>query len=129
MKQLNFGTQKGSYGDGEGLPPTGRLDALDMEVGDDNRVEILVSCEAPESGNWLPMEPESNLLIIRQTLVDRETESIAELRIERVDAEAVPEPLTAGAARGGGCKDASKLVAGASLLFAKWATRLSKALE
>ena len=121
VAQLNFGTQKGNYGEGEGgMPPTGRLDALNMEIAADGTFEILVSCERPASGNWLPMEPETNLLIVRQTFLDRETEQIADLTVERIDGDSAPTPLTAqrlDEAR----KQTTTLVAGASVLFAKWA--------
>ncbi len=120
VEHLNFGTQKGSYCDGEGIPPTGRLDALDMEVNDDGTFEIAVSCEKPATGNWLPMEPESNLLVVRQWLIDRDRDELADIRIERVDAAASPAPMTPERLEAG-LREATKLVAGASLLFSKWA--------
>ncbi|MCA9578162.1 MAG: DUF1214 domain-containing protein [Sandaracinaceae bacterium] len=121
VAQLNFGTQKGNYGEGEGgMPPTGRLDALNMEIAADGTFEILVSCERPASGNWLPMEPETNLLIVRQTFLDRETEQIADLTVERIDGDSAPTPLTAQRLDEA-LEQTTTLVAGASVLFAKWA--------
>ena len=120
---LGFGTQKGNYGQSGGMPPTGYLEASEIEIGDDGYFEIRVSTHK-QPGNWLPMEPESGTLIVRQTFMDRETEQIAQLKVERLDANGhpvfEPAPVTAKAIDDG-LNTASNLVAGASLLFAKWA--------
>ena len=57
---------------------------------------------------------------MRQTFLDRQQETPAELIIERIDGPNEPTPLTAQRLDEG-LKSASTLVAGASLLFAKWA--------
>ena len=69
------------------------------------------------------MALETGTLIVRQTFLDRATEVPAELAIERINCPhttAAPTPLTARQLDDG-LKSASLLVAGASLLFAKWA--------
>jgi hypothetical protein len=119
VKYLAFGTQAGHYGQGGGMPPTGFLEASQLQLAPGGDFEIAVSC-APRPGNWLPMKPETGLLIVRQTFGDRATERLATLRIERVDGPHRPAPLTP-AQVDAGLKNASTLVAGASLLFAKWA--------
>lgn len=120
---LAFGTQKGHYGKNGGLPPTGWLESADMHVEADGRFEILLSSE-PKPGNWLPMTEETGTLVVRQTFLDRERETPAELHIEclrpadeseRPRGQVTPEQIDDG------LKQASTLVAGASLLFAKWA--------
>jgi hypothetical protein len=124
VSQLAFGTQAGHYGQGGGLPPTGALHSSEMQLDADGNFEIAVSCDR-RPGNWLPMKPESRLLLVRQTFLDRANEKLATLRIERVDGPNQPEPLTAQQVDEG-LRDASTLVAGASLLFAKWARDFQK---
>jgi hypothetical protein len=116
---LSFATQSGGYGEGLGLPLTGFLDAKDLVVAPDGTFEIAVSVE-PRPGNWLPMKPESGTLIVRQTFARRSSETIADLRVERVGGDRTPAPLTAQAVdRGLG--RASGLVGGVAALFANWA--------
>ena len=127
VKYLGFGTQAGHYGQGRGMPPTGYVEAGELDIGDDGRFELIVSSRRRE-GNWLPMTPESGTLIVRQTFLDRESEVPAELHIERIDCpddEKRPRPLTPEDLDAG-LRSAGTLVAGASLLFAKWARGFQK---
>jgi len=121
---LAFATQAGHYGQGGGLPPTGALEASMLELDDNGNFEIAVSCEK-RPGNWLPMRPESGLLIVRQTFLDRETEKLATLKVERVDGPGEPVAVTPVMVDDG-LRNASTLVVGASLLFAKWARDFQK---
>ncbi len=124
---LAFATQKGGYGEGRGLPPTGMIEASQLDIGPDGRFELRLSC-APQPGNWLPMEPDTGLLIVRQTFLDRANERPAELTIERipapdepsVDDGITPEQLVTGMRRAG------MLVGGAAALFANWAEGFRK---
>lgn len=119
VQYLSFGTQAGNYGQGAGLPPTGFLEASRLKTEPGGDFEIALSCEKRE-GNWLPMKPETSLLIVRQTFGDRSKETLAALDIRRVDGPHQPLPVTP-AQVDAGLKTAGTLVAGASLLFAKWA--------
>jgi hypothetical protein len=119
VRYLGFSTQAGHYGQGGGLPPTGHLEASALVLDANGDFEIAVSCER-RPGNWLPMKPETGLLLVRQTFLDRSTERLATLRLERVDGPHAPRPLTPRQVDEG-LRDAGTLVAGASLLFAKWA--------
>ena len=122
VKYLSFGTQAGHYGQGGGMPPTGYIEAAEIETDDDGHFELIVS-STPNDGNWLPMKSDSGTLIVRQTFLDRENEAPADLFIERINCteeERRPAPLTPEQIDAG-LKSASTLVAGASLLFAKWA--------
>jgi hypothetical protein len=119
VSYLAFGTQAGHYGQGGGMPPTGFLEASELELDENGDFEIVLSCER-QPKNWLRMTPETGLLIVRQTFLDRSTETIASLRIERTDGPNTPLPVTP-AMVDEGLKNASTLVAGASLLFSKWA--------
>ena len=127
VKYLGFGTQAGHYGQGGGMPPTGYIEAAELDIGTDGRFELIVSSR-PRDGNWLPMTAESGTLIVRQTFLDRETELPAELDIERIncpDDEKRPRPLTPEQLDEG-LKSASTLVAGAAMLFANWARGFQK---
>ena len=119
---LSFGTQSGNYGQGGGLPPTGHIEARQMDIGKDGYFELILSSK-PQSGNWLPMTPESGTLVVRQTFLDRNAETPAELHIERINCtedERRPPQLTA-MQLDQGLQTVGTLVAGAPLLFAKWA--------
>jgi hypothetical protein len=116
---LAFGTQSGHYGQGGGMPPTGFLEASKLEMDANGNFEIVLSCDE-QPGNWLRMTPDTGLLIVRQTFLDRSSETLARLRIERTDGPGVPLPITPQMVDEG-LKSASTLVAGASMLFSKWA--------
>ncbi len=113
VKYLGFGTQAGHYGQGGGMPPTGYVEADEIEIGKDGLFELIVSSK-PGDKNWLPMTAESRTLIVRQTFLDRSTETPAELHIERIncpDDEKRPGPLTPEQIDEG-LKSAGTLVAG-----------------
>jgi hypothetical protein len=119
VKYLAFATQAGHYGRGGGMPPTGALEASQIALEEDGSFEITVSAKRHEK-NWLPMSLDTGLLIVRQTFGDRSKETLAKLSIERVDGPHVPRPLTPEQLVAG-LENAGTVVAGASLLFAKWA--------
>ena len=124
---LSFGTQSGHYGQGGGLPPTGYIESDEIEMDADGCFELVVSSK-PSDGNWLPMTPETGALVVRQTFGDRSTESPAELTIECIDGasgERRASHLTARALDEG-LRKAGALVAGAPLLFTKWARDFQK---
>ena len=124
---LSFGTQTGNYGQGRGLPPTGHIDSSQIEMDEHGYFELILS-RRPQDSNWLPMTPETGTLVVRQTFLDRETEIPAELQIERIDCpehERRPSPLTAKQLDEG-LQKVGALVAGAPLLFAKWAREFQR---
>lgn len=132
---LSFGTQSGHYGEGRGLPLTGHIEADRIDMDAEGNFELLLS-STPQDGNWLPMTPETGTLLVRQTFLDRVAETPADLRIERIggptdghaDGPAAgggPAPLTPKQLDEG-LKKTGALVAGAPLLFAKWARDFQK---
>ena len=124
---LGFGTQVGHYGQGGGMPPSGYIEADEIEMDADGNFELTLS-STPHEKNWLPMVPDTGTLIVRQTFSDRQAEIPADLTISRVnceDAERSPSNLTAKRLDDG-LRSASTLVAGASLLFAKWVNDFQK---
>lgn len=124
IKYLSFGTQIGHYGQGGGMPPSGYIEASDIEINEDGTFELYLSCEK-KNKNWLPMKPETGNLVVRQTFLDRDTEIPADLDIELVGSDQEPSVVTPKMIDDG-LKSASTLVAGASLLFAKWARDFKK---
>lgn len=124
---LSFGTQSGNYGQGGGLPPTGHIEADQLEIDARGNFELILSSN-PQSGNWLPMQPETGALVVRQTFLDRDNEIPAELYIERIncpEGECKPAPLTPEQLDSG-LGTTAGLVTGAPLLFAKWARDFRK---
>ena len=123
---LSFGTQSGHYGEGGGLPPTGHIESDQIEMDEDGCFELILS--KPQDGNWLPMTPETGTLVVRQTFLNRNAETPAELSIERINCpkhELRPSPLTP-LKLDEGLKKVGALTAGAPLLFAKWARNFQK---
>ncbi len=119
VSYLGFGTYYGHYGSGARSGCSGYLEAGDLTVDAEGRFEIILSC-TEHAGNWLRMEPDSSMLIVRQNFLDREHEQPAELHIERLGATGAPAPLTAEQLATG-LTEAARFVAGTAALFADWA--------
>jgi len=117
---LGLGTYVGDYGSSGRRGQSGYVEAADLAIDPDGRFEITVSCEKPASGNWLPMEPDTSSLIVRQTFADRRSEQIADLRIERLGAEGAPSPLTPERLDAA-LAAAAAYVSGTASLFCDWA--------
>jgi hypothetical protein len=91
---LSFGTYLGGdYGRSGRSGCSGSLDATTLAVDAQGRFEIVLSA-TPQPGNWLPMEADTNQLIVRQTRL-RPSERLAELSIERSGATQAPRPIDA----------------------------------
>jgi hypothetical protein len=116
---LGFFTQNGNYGTTGGLAPCGKLDHKDLNTEDDGSFEIILSKE-PRGKNWLKIEEDTSLLMVRQTFLDRHKEVPAEIRVENMDGRVAPDPITPTQVDEG-LKTASFFVAGAGMLFARWA--------
>lgn len=58
----------------------------------DGSFEIIVG-QRPRPGNWLPMSPDTSMLLVRQTFHDKASETPARLEIERLGGPDRPEPL------------------------------------
>ncbi|MED5263111.1 MAG: DUF1214 domain-containing protein [Myxococcota bacterium] len=115
---LGFGTYVGNYGSGGRMGQSGYLEAADLEMAEDGSFEIILSCRK-HPGNWLPMEPDTSSLIVRQTFEDRANETIADLRIERIDAPPAPDPVTPEFIDEG-LAAAAAYVHGTASLFTDW---------
>jgi hypothetical protein len=120
---FSIGSKANRYAKDGTMASTGELSDADLLVEPDGRVEIIASPEEPDSGdqrrNWLPLAPDSTGLVVRQTFLDRATETPGQWRIERIDGPAEPAPLTreflAKALR-----RAALSVHGTAATFARW---------
>ena len=86
---LSIETKAGSYGTTGDMVPTGHIELADLDVLDDGSFEINVSATR-QPGNWLPMSPESDNLLVRQTYQNRSQETRASLQIECLNAQGEP---------------------------------------
>lgn len=121
---ISFHTQNGDYGTTGGLAPCGKIDDADLVLDKDGSFEIYVTRE-PRGKNWLKMEDETTLLMVRQTFSDRSSELPATLNIINLSGPQAPGPLTSEQ-MDEGLKTASMFVGGASLLFTRWADDFKK---
>jgi hypothetical protein len=101
-----------------GEAPTGELDAKQLTVAGDGSFEIKVS-RRPQSGNWLAVEPDSDILLVRETFLDRSRERPARMTIERVNGPSYPQPLSAQGIDAG-LRAAGGFVRGTAATFADW---------
>lgn len=121
---LGFFTQNGNYGTSGGLAPCGVLEHKDMVFEDDGSFEIILSKEK-KGANWLKIEDETGMAMVRQTFFDRHNELAAEVKIERIGGSPYPDPITSQAVDEG-LQTAALFVAGAPMLFSKWAKGFQK---
>jgi hypothetical protein len=121
---LGFFTQNGNYGTTGKMMPCGKLEHTELEINPDGSFEIILS-RSKKGKNWLKLDDETGLVIVRQTFSDRFKEVPAELIIENLDGRRSPDPITP-LMIDEGLKTASLFVAGAPLLFARWAKGFQK---
>jgi hypothetical protein len=101
---------------------TGQLLDSDINWGPDGMVEIIASCTPQPGKNWLRLEPDASVIVLRQSALDRAIERGGEFRIERIGGPAVPEPLSAERLATG-LATSAQFVSGIASTFADW-TRL-----
>jgi len=117
-------TQNGDYGSTGGLAPCGQLDHNEIEYEPDGSFEVILSKER-KGKNWLKIEEETGLVIVRQTFFNRFEEVAAEFHIKNLDGRQAPDPITP-AMVDEGLRMAGMFVGGASLIFARWANGFQK---
>lgn len=89
---LSFGTKANRYAIDGTMASTGELDIRDVKTSPDGSFEIFVS-QKRRGENWLPLEDDSTMLIVRQTFFDRSKEIAAEVSIEALNETETPKPL------------------------------------
>jgi hypothetical protein len=121
---LSFGTKANRYATDGTMASTGELEAAEMQIGPDGRFEIVLS-QKPQPGNWLPLAPDSSMVIVRQTFLDRAHETPATLSIERIGAPPAPQPLSPERLAQG-LSQAAGFVQGTARLVADWAAMVAQ---
>jgi len=119
---LGIGTYYGSYGDGGPSGCSGYMDSADLVCDADGRFEIRLS-QKPQPGNWLPLTPDTSMVLIRETFLDRTRETAGKFTIERINGPKKPRPLTAERLEKG-LLGAAAFVKGTAKTFADWAVEL-----
>src|SRR5262245_25963383 len=91
-RYVGVGTYSGEVGTAEGLRLTGYRAGAELGADARGDFELELSCrERPRA--WLPMQPGTTQLMIRQTLLDRRRQRLATFSIERVGSADAPAPL------------------------------------
>ncbi|MGW6934556.1 DUF1214 domain-containing protein [Lentzea sp. NPDC054927] len=90
---FSIGSKANRYAKDGTMASTGELTDADLVVAPDGTVEIIASA-AEQSGNWLPLAPDSTGLVVRQTYLDRAAEAPGEWHIEQIGGPAEPAELT-----------------------------------
>jgi hypothetical protein len=116
---LGIGAYYGHYGSGARSGCSGYLEGSQIRTDAGGGIEIVLSAQ-PHDGNWIKLEPDSSMLIVRQNYLDRATEVAAELKLERIGTGAPPAPLSS-AHLVEGLRGAASYVQGTASLFANWA--------
>ncbi|WP_300681160.1 hypothetical protein [Nocardioides sp.] len=119
---LTFGSRANRYHIDGTMRQTGDLHGDDLVLDELGRFSFIASVEQPESGTWLPLEPDSNLISVRQTYGDRRTELLADLTIECLDPRGEVEPLDT-AEIGSRLSQAVGMVRGTASTFLEWSRR------
>ncbi len=121
VSYLSIGSKANRYAIDGTMASTGELRSSEFGADANGDFVITASQENPEDGSvWLPLAPDSNILQVRQTFIDRRSEVPATFAIERIsDGPAMPRPLDPEAlkARLAGAAD---FVVQSSKLFADW---------
>lgn len=78
---LSIETKAGSFSGGGDMAPTGHVDVDQLAVTENGDFELVVSARE-HPGNWLPMTPDSDNILVRQTFRQRAAEQRARLRIQ-----------------------------------------------
>ena len=116
---LSFGTKANRYAVDGTMASTGEIDIRDVKLESGGRFEIIVS-QTKQDGNWLPMDEDSSMLIVRQTFFDKSTEIPASVNIETIDGPTHPEPLNLERISTA-LQSAPAFVGGTAATFRQWA--------
>lgn len=113
---ISWGTKANRYTIDGTMASTGELDTRSLAVDPDGTFEIILS-QTKQGQNWLPLAPDSTMVLARQTFLDRTKEKPATMKIERIGGPKQPKPLSA-AALDRGLAEAAAFVTGTARAFA-----------
>ncbi|MDG1666535.1 MAG: DUF1214 domain-containing protein [Hellea sp.] len=115
---LSFGTKANRYAMDGTMASTGELDIRDVDCDSDGSFEIIASKDKVD-GNWLPLEDDSTILIVRQTFFDRTKEEMAKVEINTIDKLNKPDPISLKEVSES-LSNVSKFIKGTSGVFLDW---------
>ncbi len=118
MAYFSIGSKANRYHIDGTMISTGELFDDAMTWGPNGEVEIIASA-TPQPGNWLPMTADSNLIIIRQSYLDRSRERPGHFAIARLGGPLRPAPLTSDSLDAALMRTA-QFVRGTAQTFADW---------
>ena len=78
---IGIGSYYGGLGSGKGLLRSGYLTLSDLKKDEKGNFKIIVS-KTKQGENWLPLFDESNSIMIRQTMLERQNDEPADLKVE-----------------------------------------------
>lgn len=90
---FSFATKANRYAIDGTMASTGEIDIRDVTCDADGNFEIIASKDK-QDGNWLPLEDDSSILIIRQTFFDKDKEIPAVVTLECTSSVGSPAPLS-----------------------------------
>ncbi|MGC6472033.1 MAG: DUF1214 domain-containing protein [Parvibaculales bacterium] len=118
---LSFATKANRYAVDGTMASTGELDVRDMTIAPDGSFEIIVSRERPAGAdNWLGLEEDSSMVLVRQTFHIRSEEESARVEIEAIDPPPHDTELELQSVSDG-LKMTTDFVSGTAQLFIHWA--------
>jgi len=116
---LSFAAQNQNYARRDRISGgAGHLNDDELVLAADGTFEVVASQE-PQPGNWLQLAPDSSMILVRQTFMDRATEVAADLAIECL-ADPLPPPRLDPDAVRNQLLGAAMYAIGASSWFADW---------
>ncbi|MBY0510639.1 MAG: DUF1214 domain-containing protein [Rhodospirillaceae bacterium] len=124
VKYLSIASRANRYAIDGTMADTGVIDVDNMHVDANGNFEIVVS-QTPQNGNWLPMQPDTSMILVRQTFLDRKQEMAANMAISRRNGPAHPNPLSA-ARLDKSLMSAAAFVHGTARTFASWSELFRK---
>ncbi len=90
---LSFAAQNQNFAAREKITGgAGHLNDSEIEMDADGNFEIIAS-QKEEPGNWLKLAPDTSMILLRQTFLDRNSESPVTAEIECLDSDGPPSPL------------------------------------
>ncbi|WP_311269571.1 DUF1214 domain-containing protein [Sphingobium sp. WCS2017Hpa-17] len=119
---LSIGSKANRYAIDGTMPSTGELLREGFATDPDGNFEIIASVDKPADAEaWLPLAPDSTMLHVRQTFLDRRAETAATIHIERIsEGPSAPAPIDPETIKKQ-LMSAADFVVGTSQLFVNWA--------
>lgn len=115
---LSFGTKSNKYDQDGTMETTGELDSKDIKIENDGSFQILLS-KNKKPDNWLSLKENTNMVIVRQTFLDRKQEEASNLNIECLNSPTSPEALNLEFVTQS-LQKVSAFVEGTASTFVKW---------